>query len=35
MNLNDKPELFEILEAVAYLNCAYISPQLRMIREIG
>ena len=27
--------LFEIPEEVAYLNCAYMSPQLRSVREVG
>ena len=27
--------LFEIPDDVAYLNCAYMSPQLRSVREIG
>ncbi len=35
MNLGDRRELFEIPEGVAYLNCAYMSPQLRAVREIG
>ena len=35
MNLGDQRELFEIAEGVAYLNCAYMSPQLRTVREIG
>ncbi len=35
MNLGDQRELFEIPEEVAYLNCAYMSPQLRPAREIG
>ena len=35
MNLGDQRELFEIPEEVAYLNCAYMSPQLRSAREIG
>ena len=35
MNLGDQRELFEIPEGVAYLNCAYMSPQLRSAREIG
>ena len=35
MNLGDQRELFEIPEGVAYLNCAYMSPQLRAVREIG
>ncbi len=35
MNLGDQRELFEIPEGVAYLNCAYMSPQLRAVRQIG
>ena len=35
MNLGDQRVLFEIPEEVAYLNCAYMSPQLRSVREIG
>jgi selenocysteine lyase/cysteine desulfurase len=35
MVLENQRELFEIPEAVAYLNCAYMSPQLRPVREIG
>jgi selenocysteine lyase/cysteine desulfurase len=35
VNLGDQRELFEIPEGVAYLNCAYISPQLRAVREVG
>src|SRR5215218_7047715 len=35
VNLGDQRELFEMPEAVAYLNCAYMSPQLRSAREIG
>ena len=35
MNLGDQRELFEIPEEIAYLNCAYMSPQLRSVREIG
>jgi len=35
MNLGDQRELFEMAEEVAYLNCAYMSPQLRPAREIG
>lgn len=35
MNLGYQRELFEIPEEVAYLNCAYMSPQLRSAREIG
>jgi selenocysteine lyase/cysteine desulfurase len=35
MILENQRELFEIPEGVAYLNCAYMSPQLRPVREIG
>jgi selenocysteine lyase/cysteine desulfurase len=35
VNLGDQRELFEMSEEVAYLNCAYMSPQLRPAREIG
>ena len=35
MNLGDQRELFEIPEEVAYLNCAYMSPQLRSARVVG
>ena len=35
MNLGNQRELFEIPEGVAYLNCAYMSPQLRAVREVG
>jgi selenocysteine lyase/cysteine desulfurase len=35
MNLADQRQLFEIPEEIAYLNCAYMSPQLRSAREIG
>lgn len=35
MNLGDQRELFEIPEEIAYLNCAYMSPQLRSARKIG
>jgi selenocysteine lyase/cysteine desulfurase len=34
VNLGDQRELFEIAEGVAYLNCAYMSPQLRTVREV-
>ena len=33
--LNPQRELFEIPEEVAYLNCAYMSPQLRAVRAAG
>jgi selenocysteine lyase/cysteine desulfurase len=35
MNLRDQRQLFEIPDEIAYLNCAYMSPQLRSAREIG
>jgi selenocysteine lyase/cysteine desulfurase len=35
MNLGDQRKLFEISDGVAYLNCAYMSPQLRSAREVG
>ncbi len=35
MNFGDQRELFEIPEEIAYLNCAYMSPQLRPVREVG
>jgi selenocysteine lyase/cysteine desulfurase len=35
MNLGSQRHLFEIPDEVAYLNCAYMSPQLRRAREIG
>ncbi len=35
VNLGDQRELFEIPEGVTYLNCAYMSPQLRAVREVG
>jgi len=35
VNLGDQRELFEIPEEVAYLNCAYMSPQLRSARVVG
>jgi selenocysteine lyase/cysteine desulfurase len=31
----DQTHLFEIPGEVAYLNCAYMSPQLRSVREVG
>ncbi|MDX6380548.1 MAG: hypothetical protein QOI57_1572, partial [Rubrobacteraceae bacterium] len=33
--LSSQRELFEIPEEVAYLNCAYMSPQLRTVRAAG
>ncbi len=35
MNLGEQRGLFEISDEVAYLNCAYMSPQLRSVREVG
>jgi selenocysteine lyase/cysteine desulfurase len=35
MNLGSQRDLFEIPDDIAYLNCAYMSPQLRRAREIG
>ncbi len=35
MNLGSQRDLFEISEDIVYLNCAYMSPQLRRAREIG
>jgi len=35
MILENQRELFEIPQEVVYLNCAYMSPQLRPVREIG
>jgi selenocysteine lyase/cysteine desulfurase len=35
MNLGSQRDLFEIPEDIVYLNCAYMSPQLRPAREIG
>src|SRR4028118_1649009 len=35
MNLGDQSDLFEVPDDIAYLNCAYMSPQLRSAREIG
>ena len=33
--MGSKRDLFEIPEDIVYLNCAYMSPQLRPAREIG
>src|SRR3954463_11970285 len=33
--LSSQRELFEIPEEITYLNCAYMSPQLRSVREVG
>jgi len=35
MNLRGQRDLFEIPEDIVYLNCAYMSPQLRPAREVG
>ncbi len=35
MNLGSQRNLFEMPQDIAYLNCAYMSPQLRRAREIG
>ncbi len=35
MTLNSQGGLFEMPEGISYLNCAYMSPQLRSAREIG
>jgi selenocysteine lyase/cysteine desulfurase len=35
MNLRSQGDLFEIPEDIVYLNCAYMSPQLRPAREAG
>lgn len=35
MTLPSQRNLFEVPEGVAYLNCAYMSPQLRAVREAG
>lgn len=35
MTLDSQRHLFEIPEGIAYLNCAYMSPQLRSVREAG
>ena len=35
MNLGNQRDLFEIPDDIAYLNCAYMSPQLRPARETG
>jgi selenocysteine lyase/cysteine desulfurase len=35
MKLGSKRDLFEIPEDIVYLNCAYMSPQLRPAREVG
>jgi len=35
MNLGSQRDQFEIPEDIAYLNCAYMSPQLRRACEVG
>jgi selenocysteine lyase/cysteine desulfurase len=35
MKLGSQRDLFEIPEDIVYLNCAYMSPQLRPAREVG
>ncbi len=35
MKLGSQRDLFEIPEDIVYLNCAYMSPQLRRGREVG
>jgi selenocysteine lyase/cysteine desulfurase len=35
VTFGDQRELFEIPEEIAYLNCAYMSPQLRPVRKVG
>src|SRR5215218_5785353 len=35
MNLRSQRDLFEMPEDIVYLNCAYMSPQLRPAREVG
>src|SRR5215213_11817623 len=35
MKLGSQRDLFEIPEEIVYLNCAYMSPQLRPAREVG
>ena len=35
MNPGSQRDLFEIPEDIVYLNCAYMSPQLRQAREAG
>lgn len=35
MILESQRELFEIPDSVSYLNCAYMGPQLRSVREVG
>jgi len=35
MTLDCQRDLFEIPDDISYLNCAYMSPQLRSVREAG
>ena len=35
MDLGNQRNLFEIPEDIAYLNCAYMGPQLRSVQEVG
>jgi len=35
MNLGNQRDLFDVPDDIAYLNCAYMSPQLRSVREVG
>lgn len=35
MKLPSQRHLFDVPESVCYLNCAYMSPQLRSVREAG
>ena len=35
MDLGNQRDLFEMPDDIVYLNCAYMSPQLRQAREIG
>ena len=35
MDLGNQRDVFEMPEDIVYLNCAYMSPQLRRAREIG
>jgi selenocysteine lyase/cysteine desulfurase len=35
MNLGNQRDLFEVPDDITYLNCAYMSPQLRSARAVG
>ncbi len=35
VTLGSQRDLFEVPDEVAYLNCAYMSPQLRTVKEVG